>query len=422
VDIIKKSSKKYLLSNTQFLSIAVIIVLLILAFYAKNSLQTISVKRSEIIIGTVINGNLEIVIEGYGVLKSAKQQLITALTRATVKEIILKPGAAVTTDSIIIKMENPELEQQVKNALQQLVQEKANLRQLKLNQKREALNENARIAEIIAQFESARLKRRAEGKLVDDGIIAKNTYEDSLLNEKQLEQRIEIFKQREMQLKEVHQEAINIQLEKIKQQQGKVEIVKQRASSLQVRAGLNGVLQRLSVELGQSVSAGQEIALIGSVKELIALIKVPQSQAQQLQIDQQAVIDTRRDKIAGTVVRIDPIVENNTVTVEIALVESLNSSQLPLSARPQSNVDAVIITDILQSVHYIERPANVRSNSEGQLYQLDDNFSSAKLRRIKFGRQAGRFIEIISGAQVGDQFILSDLGSLKKMTEELLVE
>lgn len=402
---------------TQFTILGMLSILLILGLYAKSSLEKLSVKHSEIIIGTVVNGDLEVVIEGYGLLKPAKQRLITALTRATVKEIILKPGAPVTAESIVLKMENPELERQVDSARQQLAQEKANLRQLKLNHKREALDENAKIAEIISQFESVKLKRLAEEKLVSDGIIAKNTYKNSLLNEKQLEQRIEIFKQREKQLTDVHQEAINIQLEKVKQQQGEVEISIQRLNRLLVRAGINGVLQRLPVELGQSVAAGQELALIGSVKELVGLVKVPQSQAQQLQINQQAMIDTRRDKLKGTVVRIDPIVENNTVTVELSL-----PFDLPVSTRPQSNIDALIITDKLKDVNYIERPANVKANSSVEMYLLNSNYDSAKLIRVQFGRLAGRYIEIISGVKVGEQLIISDLANLKKVTDELLIK
>jgi len=417
VDVIKKESKQYLFSRAQFTILGVLSILLILGLYAKSSLEKFSVKHSEIIIGTVVNGDLDVVIEGYGLLKPAKQRLITALTRATVKEIILKPGASVTSESIILKMENPELDRQVDSARQQLAQEEANLRQLKLNHKREALDENAKIAEIISQFESVKLKRLAEEKLVNDGIIAKNTFKNSLLNEKQLKQRIKIFKQRQKQLTDVHREAINIQLEKVKQQQGKVEISKQRSNRLLVRAGIDGVLQRLPVELGQSVAAGQELALIGSVKELVALVKVPQSQAQQLQINQQAMIDTRRDKLEGTVVRIDPVVKNNTVTVELSL-----PIDLPTSMRPQSNIDALIITDKLKNVNYIERPANVKANAIVEMYILDSSYNFAILKKVRFGQQAGRFIEIVSDVKIGEQFIISDLTNLKKMATELQIK
>ena len=173
----------------------------------------------------------------------------------------------------------------------------------------------------------------------------------------------------------------------------------------------------MSVELGQSLAAGQEIALIGSVTDLIALIRVPQSQAQQIIVGQTAIIDTRRDKITGRVARIDPIVENNTVNIEISLPKNL-----PASARPQLNVDGIIIADTLKNITYIKRPANVKANNKGQLYQYDHQQQKARLTPITFGAQAGRFIEIISGAKPGEQFIVSDLSNLKNSNKELVIK
>ena len=184
-----------------------------------------------------------------------------------------------------------------------------------------------------------------------------------------------------------------------------------------MRAGFEGVLQRLSVELGQSLAAGQEIALIGSVTDLIALIRVPQSQAQQIQVGQRTIIDTRRDKIEGIVARIDPIVENNTVNIEISL-----PNKLPASARPQQNVDGVIIAETLKNINFIERPANVKSFSTGQLYRLNNEQQTATLSEIKYGQQAGQFIQILSGAKSKDKFIVSDLSNLKSTNSELEIK
>jgi HlyD family secretion protein len=215
----------------------------------------------------------------------------------------------------------------------------------------------------------------------------------------------------------VHKESINIQQERLKQQQGQLNIRQSRLDGLVVKAVFSGVLQRLSVELGQSLVVGQEIALIGSVTDLIALIRVPQSQVQQVSVGQTAMVDTRQDKIPGTVTRIDPIVQDNTVEVEISLPE-----KLPASARPQLNVDAVIIADTLKQIFYIKRPANVKPNSEISLYRLDSNASTAQLRTLKLGRQAGRHIEIISGAEAGDVFIISDLSNLKNTSSQLVIK
>ena len=386
-----------------------------LTWYVSANAGGTSVKRNNMLFGTVKQGDLQVEIEGYGALRSDKQVLITSLTRATVQEIVLKPGALVTADSIIVQLANPELQQQVNSAIRELSQQKANLRQLKLNQRREILNESGNFAELEARYETAKVRLEAQSGLVKSGIVSVLDYKDSLVQEAQLKKRLKIHQQRTAALKLVNQEAINIQLEQIKQEQGQLDIAQNRLDRLSVKAGFDGVLQRLSVELGQSLAAGQEIALIGSVQDLIALVRVPQSKAQQIFIGQKAIVDTRRDKIVGTVSRIDPVVVENTVEFEIALPD-----QLPASARPQLSVDAVIITDILTNITYMERPVNGKANTNASLFRLDDSNNTAMRTEVKFGKEAGRYIEILDGGQVNDTFIVSDLSLLKN--SELNIE
>jgi len=408
VDKIKPKLKPNLISKKHLIIIAIMLLFTVLAINFNNSFNNRTLARKDILIATVQQGDIDISIDGYGTLKSANMQLLTALTKATVKQIHLKPGALVTKNSIIVQLENPELEQLVTNAQQALAQQQANLRQLKLNQQREILNENAVLAELNALFQSAKLKRSAQQKLIVNGIVSQLSYQQTVLNEQQLKQRISIAKQRITQLGLVHKEAINIQQQRIKQQQGQLNIAQKRVNRLTVTAGFNGVLQRLTVELGQSLNAGQEIALIGSVTDLIALIKIPQTQAQQVKIGQKVNIDTRQNIIIGKVVRIDPIVKDNSVEVEIALPK-----HLPSSARSEQNIDAVIITNTLKNIHYMQRPANVKANSKVTLFKLNSANTQAYKTVLNLGEKSGRFIEIKSGTQVGDNFIISDLTNYK---------
>ncbi|MGJ8679237.1 efflux RND transporter periplasmic adaptor subunit [Paraglaciecola sp.] len=407
MDVAKAKKPSSFKPTPRNMLLGLIVVICVLAYFAISNGGTVSVDRENIIVESVQQGDLEVIIEGYGTLTSDKQQLITSFSPATVKEIVLKPGAQVSSNSVIVRLENPELVLQVENAQQELIQVQANLRQLKLNNQREILNESANLAEITARFDTAALKLIAEKKLVKQGIVSQLTFQQSALDEKQLKQRITILKQRIAQLKLVHNESVNIQLERVKQQQGRLNIAESRLDKLTVRAGFDGVLQRLSVELGQSLAAGQEVALIGSVTDLIALIRVPQSQAQLITIGKTAIIDTRRDKIEGTVSRIDPVVDNNTVEVEISLPASL-----PASARPQLSVDGVIIADTLQNVRYIKRPAGAKSNTNVSLYKINSQ-ENAISQELRFGVQAGQFIQILSGAAAGEEFIISDLSNLQ---------
>jgi len=415
MDVKKSKVKQRKVNSKPIIGGLAICLLAVVTWYVSANAGGKSVKRNNMLFGTVKQGDLQVEIEGYGALRSDKQVLITSLTRATVQEIVLKPGALVTADSIIVQLANPELQQQVDNEIQELSQRNANLRQLKLNQQREILNESASYAEMEASYETAKVRLEAQTGLVKSGIVSALDYKESFVHEAQLKKRLHIHKQRTAALKLVNQEAINIQLEQIKQQQGQLDIAQNRLNRLTVKAGFDGVLQRLSIELGQSLAAGQEVALIGSVQELIALVKVPQSKAQQIFIGQQAIVDTRRDKIVGIVSRIDPVVVDNTVEIEIAL-----PAQLPASARPQLSVDATIITDTLTNITYMERPVNARENSSTSLFLLDDSNDYAMRTPIKFGKEAGRYIEIIEGGKVNDTFIVSDLSLIKNI--ELTIE
>jgi len=413
MDIAKTTNTKAL-AVWQKLILAAAVIVIIGVIYQQSNESGVSVSRSNIIVETVKKSALDITVTGYGELKSAQQQLLTAKTAATVKAILLKPGAIVSSDSVIVQLANPELDQQLQSAEQELNKLNANLRQIKLNNTRELLNERSHVAQSYAAYENAKLKLKAEKALVEQGIVSTLNYQRSVLDEQQLSQQLAIAKQRAEQLKEVHKEAQSIQLEQIKQQQGIVVMSQTKLTNLSIKAGINGVLQRLPVELGQSVNAGQEIALIGSVDSLIALIQVPQNQVDDISLGQVARVDTRRGIVDARVTRISPVIVNNTVEVELALPKIL-----PENVRPQLSVDANIIVAKLANVTFIERPANVKPYTEVALYQLNPISGDASLVKAKFGRLAGRYIEVLGGVAADQQLIISDLANLTQTNQTI---
>lgn len=362
------------------------------------------VNRNQLVLSTVKKGDLQVQVQGYGVLRSHRQKLLTSLTSATVEEIVLRPGAAVTPDSVILRLNNPELHEEAERAVMQLNQEKANLRKLELNNQRELLAEESNLADIVARFNMVKLRREAEQELVDKGVVSRLTYKTTVLEQEQLFESMQIQQNRIAQLKLVNQEALNIQQEQINQTEALYLTVKNRVDALAVKAGITGILQRLPVELGQSIQAGQELALVGSEQDLLALIRVPQAQAEKIQLGQRAEVTTRRDLIPGQVSRITPEVQEGTVTVEIQFTASL-----PTSARPELNVDAVIYTADLKNTLYIDRPVNVRVNSSDKLYKLDQSLQTAEYSAVRYGEDAGKYIQLLEGASEHDTFIVSDM-------------
>ncbi|WP_189418033.1 HlyD family secretion protein [Cellvibrio zantedeschiae] len=386
---------------------AVIVALVLLTGVITQPTSQQKIERSKLLLGTVQRGDLDVVVDGYGVLRSDKQTLITALTSATVAEVLLRSGAEVEADSVILRLNNPELLQEVEGANMALVQEKANLRRLTLNNERELLAEQATLAELTASFKSVQLRCEAEKGLAG-GAVSMLTYKTTLLQQEQMQERVKLQTQRINQLKSVMREAIIIQNEQINQAHARYQNMQNRADRLTVRAGIKGVLQRMPVELGQSISAGQELALVGSDKDLKALIRISQSKAEQLKVGQAAKINTRREQVAGVLTRITPEVRDGTIEVEVAFTQGV-----PASARPELNVDAQIFTANIKDTLYIERPMNTQSHTSSKVFRMADNNEFAELQQLSFGDDAGKFIQIKQGAKEKDRFILSDMTSVQ---------
>lgn len=366
------------------------------------------IERSRLLLAQVQQGDLQISVDGYGVLRSDKQTLLTALTSATVQQVLLRPGAQVTEDSIILQLSNPELLQEVEAAAMALAQEEANLKRQRLANQRERLAELSIQAELDANLQMIALRRNAEQQLVESGVVSSLSYQTTVLQQQQMQQRLDLQQQRLEQLSEVIAQSEIIQQEQINQARTRYITMQQRAERLTVRAGMTGVLQRLPVELGQSVAAGQELALVGSDKDLLALVRVSQSRAEQLQVGQLAQINTRRERVAAVVTRITPEVREGTIEVELAFTEGV-----PASARPELNIDAQIYTAHLSNTLYLERPVNVQSHSSGRLFKVTEEGRNLSAISLQFGDDAGRFLQIISGANLGDTFVLSDMATYR---------
>lgn len=414
---VKRQKKQPVWQNSKnlFLAAALLVTIaLIWQFTLSEEGQQVS--KNDVWFGTAQSGDLKLEVQGFGKLKSKYQRLLTAPTSGIVEEILLKPGAVVTKDDVILRLHNPDLDQQVVNERLLLNTEQANLRQTKVNNQRELLAQQARLAELEAKFGAASFNLEATTKLVEKGIISQLDHKRAQLETEQLDKQLGIENQRLTQLKAVHEESINIQLEKISQQQGKLASVELKQTQLAIKANIDGVLQKLPVELGQSVPVGEILAFVGGTQQLIAEINVPQNQVEQIQIGQEVQINTRQDITRGQVVRIDPVVSGGTVLVEVDLI-----GELPSNARPELSVDATIRAGELGNVVYIERPVNVQPGSTGILYRLNQNQDKAQAVQVTFGAEAGQHIQVVSGASLGDRFILSDTSRWQQFESIILI-
>lgn len=352
-------------------------------------------------LATVETGEFSQKVNGYGSLQSQNQRLITASTQAIVDEIKLKPGAVVEADTIILTLKNPNLENQMKQAMAELHNTKTNKRKMELEQQRELLQQESQLSQLKADTEMANLQLEAQASLVTSGIVSGMDAKRSKLKAKQLNERLALETRRLVKLEEVHKEHLLIQDDAIEQAKTKFDAAKYQLEQMVVRAGLSGVLQRMPLSLGQSVDMGDELALVGSLDSLIAEIKVPQLQASLVQVGSEAEIDTRHGLVTGQVLRIDPVVADGAVKVDIQLPDQLSEA-----IRPMQMVDAVIFGKSRNNVSSVLKPTGVSQGSQFNVFKLMNEHIATRIS-VQFGQTSNNNIEVISGLKPGDKIIVS---------------
>jgi HlyD family secretion protein len=362
-----------------------------------------SVDRSAVWIDTVKRGPMVRQVRGLGTLVPEEIRWIAANTEGRVEKIVVRPGAQVEPDTLILELASPELEQAAHDAELQAKAAEAELTSLRATLQRELLDQQATTARVHSEFEQAKMERQTNDQLAKNGLVAELVYKTSKVKEAELANRDDIEKKRltfagdsiEPQLasKQAAVDQAN-QLAKLKLDQ---------VQALHVRAGMSGVLQQLPVEIGQRVTPGTNLARVADPTKLKAQVKIAETQAKDIQINQQAMIDTRNGTVNGHVMRVDPAVEQGTVTVDVAF-----DQPLPKGARPDLSVDGTIELERLDNVVYVGRPAFGQENNTVGMFKLVNGSSDAVRTPVKLGKSSVNTIEILNGLQPGDQVILSD--------------
>jgi HlyD family secretion protein len=360
-----------------------------------------SVTRASVWIDTVREGEMLRQVRGPGTLVPREIRWIAAQTAGRVEHVIVRPGAVVKADTVLVEMTNPELMREAEEARFALDAAEAELTELRLSLKSQQLDQRASLATARSEYESARLQAEAEKAAGD--VVPALTAQRSELKAEQLKIRLDIETDRLAQFADTMKAQVAAREAVVAQVRNAYERKKQQVDSLTVRAGVAGVVQQMLVEDGQTLALGANIARVARPDDLRAEIDIPETQARDVQLGQKVSVDTRNGVVEGQVVRIDPAVEQGTVQVDVDL-----TGPLPAGARPDLSIDGTIEIERLPRVLYTGRPAYGQPNSTVGLFKLVDDGHYAIRVPVEIGRTSVNAVEIVKGLTAGDQVILSD--------------
>jgi RND family efflux transporter MFP subunit len=341
---------------------------------------------------------------------------IPAETEATVVRIRMLPGSQVKADAILLEMSNPQVEQAAVDARLQLQAAEAEYQSLRVKLDSDLMTQKAAAATVSADYNQAKRQAETDKALFDLGVISGLAYKSSKGKADELTTRNDLEEQRLV----INKKAIETQLAqeqaKVDQARTLADLKQKQLDALKVRAGIDGVLVDLPLQVGQHVQPGAMLAKVVEPNHLMATLKIAETQARDVRDGEPAAIDTHNGIISGTVTRVDPAVQNGTVTVDVRL-----TGDLPNGARPDLSVDGTIDLERLDNILYVGRPAFGQENSTISLFKLDPDGKEANRVPVKVGRESVNSIQVFEGLHEGDTVILSDMSRWDK-TDRIRLE
>jgi len=363
-----------------------------------------TVERAVVWPDTVKRGPMVRQVRGLGTLVPEDIRWIPATTQARVEKIVLRPGTTVTPDSVILELSNPQLEQELQDAQLKLESAEASLANLRVQVQNDLLSQRATAATAEADFSRAKMQSEMYDALAKDKLIPELQRRQSELDAQQLGVRNEIAKEQLASRSDSGRAQLAVQQSSVDQASALLQLKQRQRDELKVRAGIPGILQQVEVQEGQQVAPGANLVRIANPSRLKAEIKIAETQAKDIQIGQRAEVDTRNGIVQGRVIRIDPSVQNGTRTVDVSL-----EGDLPKGAVPDLSVDGNIELERLSDVLYMGRPAFGQEESVVTVFRVDPDGGAANRVQVKLGRSSVNSIEVVSGLNVGDSVILSDM-------------
>ena len=384
--------------------VALLVVIGVSAALARMEPAAPTVERSMVLMDTVKRGSIIRQVRGVGTLVPEDTRWIPALTEGRVEEILLRPGAQVTPDAVILQLSNPQVEQDASAARLALRSAEASLANLRVQLRNERLTQESQVATVNADYQQAKLDAESREALAKEKLIGALELRQAQIKLETMRTRLDIEQRRLASADESIDARINVQQAAVDGARALMELQDSRLRSLQVRPGFAGVLQQVPVEVGQRVAPGQNLARVANPTQLKAELRIAETSARDVEVGQLAEVDTRSGIIAGRVSRKDPAAVNGSVLIDVSLTDAL-----PRGAVPDLSVDGTIQLERLDNILYVARPSLGQDESTVGLFRLRRDSNNADRVQVKLGKSSVNSVQIVSGLEEGDTVVLSDM-------------
>jgi HlyD family secretion protein len=321
-----------------------------------------------------------------------------------VERKLLESGATVTAGTVILELADPDVAQATVTADLALEQALSAYTSLEASLEAELLSLRSTAAAVESERAQAVLQARVDATLAKKGLLSEVTAEQSTVRADALTERARLEQNRVAALEQSQKTRLAAQQSEVKNHRTVADLKRRDLAALTVRAGIDGVLQDVVVEVGQRVTRGANLARVIDPSRLKARIRVPEAQTTGLQLGQSVSVDTHNGIVPGRVSRIAPSAQNGTVTVDATLADAL-----PKGARVDMTIDGTIHLDRLSNIRHVARPAFGSGEGDVSLFKVSADGTHAERVTVRLAPASANRVQILDGElRAGDRVVLSD--------------
>jgi multidrug efflux pump subunit AcrA (membrane-fusion protein) len=397
-----KTSKRS--ANIKITMTVLVLLLMVILLYLTINPSMPKLNKADLNTVVVQQGDIDIFIPVYGQYISEYERLITSPSAGQITEVFIRTGADVTKTTIIAKMSNPDLQQELYESQVKLERMKSEYLSFDFAKQNEQLAFQSDLADIDSQIQTTKLDVDVNTRLVDQGITGAIELERAMLAYKQIQKRAEFAEFRFEKLLEMHKLQLQQQKILLAQQEQHVKRIETKIQQLNITAGIDGTLQRLDIEVGQRLTRGAQIGKVGSKEKLIAQINIPQRMAPHVIAGATLNIISKTSEIKGQITQMGSVVENGFVVAEAAI-----TSELPNTIKPSQPLNAELFITHKKQALFVEQKPGLIPLSQMSIFTQTNNNPTLEKTTIKFGELSNHQLLISSGAKKGDVLVVNDM-------------
>jgi len=387
-------------------------VLIAAVMLVRSSLVSV-VKKSVITTAVVERGDIENTITASGEILPEFEATITSPINASVQKVIIDAGSKVKSGESILMLDKSASQTEFEKLKFQLASKENEIKKLKLELDKSFYDikssndiKQLRINSLEADVENAKRLFKAGGGTRESIEQAELNLKVAKLEKQQLENEIK-SKQQTMQVEMREAEiAAAIQANDLHELERKLQLAN-------IVASRNGVVTWVNKNLGTAIHEGDALARIADLGSFKVQGSISDTYLDQLHNAMSAIIRINETQLRGTVVNIQPSVQNGIVSFVIQLGEQNN--QL---LRPNMKVDVFLVTAARKNVLRVANGPAFRGASSQDIFVL--NQGKAERKTVHTGMTNFDYVEVLDNLKPGDVIITSDMSAYKN-TKELTI-